>query len=67
MDAFDARVEAVGCHDLPIGQWPADLRREIEESWEGIFELHTWSDSAPVQATLHEICTEDVVRAVRVR
>lgn len=67
MDAFDDRVEEVGCLNKPVSEWPDDLRREIQSSWDGIFGAAGWAASATVQATLHEIRSDDVVRAVRVR
>jgi len=69
VDAFDAKVEAtVGCGwDHPLSSWPADLRQEAEDSWHGIFDQGTWGERGTVQATLHEIYVQDVVRALRIR
>ena len=39
-DAFEARLEAAGVERLstPVRDWPADLKDEIERSWERIFD-----------------------------
>lgn len=51
---------------MPIDQWPTDLRAEIETSWETIFDLDAVSVDRPLQAALHTLTVEDVVRAVRI-
>lgn len=39
-DDFTARAEPYRV--MPIGEWPDDLRAEIESSWEAIFDPETW-------------------------
>lgn len=53
--------------DLPLAQWPKELRDEIEGSWESIFDPATWEAKRPLQATMRELRAADVVRAVRIR
>lgn len=64
-DDFIARAEPHRA--LPIGEWPSDLRTEMESSWEAIFDPATWRTPPVLQATMPELRAEDVVRAVRVR
>ena len=53
--------------DLPIDQWPPDLRAELEVSRESIFDPTTWGDDSPyLQATVQQLFSEEVVRAVRI-
>lgn len=60
---------------LPIAEWPADLRTELEASWEAIFEPVCWVHPRrgrlvvcrEIQATVRRIQFSDVVRAVRIR
>ena len=70
MDDFDDRLRACGVSPggmQDVGSWPEDLRAEIEESWECIFDHEVWSRTgAHVQAVVHELRAMDVVRAVRI-
>ncbi|WP_165831827.1 DUF3841 domain-containing protein [Brachybacterium endophyticum] len=52
--------------DLPMRQWPADLREQIELSWEAIFDPSTWAPGRMLQATARELRAEDIVGAVRI-
>ncbi len=74
VNAFEKKLAAVGLsfykftHSNPLPH--AQYRRKIERSWERIFDV-TWADKRRViantpekksiQATLWEICLEDVV------
>ena len=62
---FDERAKPY--RKEPIAAWPEALRAEIESSWEAIFDPATWRTPPVLQATMRELRTEDVVRAVRIR
>ena len=49
-----------------MGDWPADLRAEIERSWECIFDSGNYGRYDVWQATVHALHAEDVVMAVRI-
>lgn len=65
-DDFWDRLEAAGCREAPFTAWPPDLYAEATSSWRQLFEATTWDACETVQATLHEIRVEDVVRAIRI-
>jgi len=67
MDAFEARVNAAGLDQAPLEQWDPDLRRDLEWSWEGIFDPASWPPGCIVQATVHELRAADVVSATRIK
>lgn len=50
---------------VPFDEWPHDLRAETEASWDAIFDLNLVPPHRPIQATVHELRAQDVVRAVR--
>jgi glutathionyl-hydroquinone reductase len=50
----------------PVRDWPADLRAEIEQSWEHIFDRSNYGRYEVWQATVHALHAEDVVEAVRI-
>jgi hypothetical protein len=54
-----------GWRDLPLPEWPAELRREIEPSWQFIFDLDAAPGYATWQAVVGELRTDDVVSVVR--
>lgn len=62
---FSARADPY--ESLPLEQWPAGLRAELETSWEAIFDPATWAESRTLQATIRELHAEDVTRAVKIR
>jgi hypothetical protein len=64
-DDFEERKKAAGVHDDRVADWPADLRTEIQQSWEHIFQPQTFGRSGTVQATAHVLYADDVVEAVR--
>ncbi|WP_460662499.1 DUF3841 domain-containing protein [Kribbella swartbergensis] len=64
-DEFEARLEAAAVKTAPVHDWPKDLRDEIERSWETIFDPSVYGRRAEWQATMHELCVNDVVEAVR--
>jgi len=64
-DDFGARAKPYDA--APITEWPDELRVEIESSWEAIFDPATWRPKLNLQATISELRTADVVRAVRIR
>lgn len=51
----------------PSAEWPPELRDELENSWEAIFDPATWQPDSTLQATMRRLRTEDVVGAVRIR
>lgn len=66
-DEMDARLEEAGVHRAaPAGDWPADLRAEVERSWECIFDRDNYGRYEVWQATAHALYAEDVVEAVQV-
>jgi hypothetical protein len=65
-DEFDARLRTAGMRDAPIRDWPADLRDEIETSWECIFAPGNYGPFECWQGTVHALSAEDVVAAVRI-
>ncbi|WP_307297502.1 DUF3841 domain-containing protein [Microbacterium natoriense] len=65
-DAFLVRREAGGHRNVPVSQWPADLRRDTELSWECIFDREIFDRKAYWQATVHELRADDVVDAVQI-
>lgn len=67
IDEFEARVDAGGHRQLSLGEWPKELRAELEASWTAIFDPGTWEPGAHLQAMLHELRAEDVVAAARIR
>ena len=64
-DDFFARVEAAGVEPQDLSDWPADLRAELEATWDSIFDPANYGRAASWQATVHELRAEDVVEAVR--
>lgn len=65
-DRFNARVEAAGMRAAPVSDWPADLRAEIERSWESVFDQAGYGRHDVWQATVSVLYAEDVVSAVRI-
>lgn len=63
---FNARVGRAGATGKPVRDWPADLREEVERSWECMFELNNRKPGDCWQATVHTLFAEDVVEAVRI-
>ncbi|MGN0064236.1 MAG: DUF3841 domain-containing protein [Nocardioides sp.] len=70
IEDFAARVSAAGFSNSgmqDVRAWPDDLRTEIETSWLGVFDRSQWDRDEYVQAVVHEIRAEDVVRVTRIR
>jgi hypothetical protein len=67
-DAFEARLEAARVERLatPVRDWPADLKDEIERSWERIFDRGSYGPHEFWQATVHALHADDVVEAARI-
>ncbi|NDU74873.1 DUF3841 domain-containing protein [Actinomadura sp. DSM 109109] len=65
-DAFDVRLRAAGMRAAPIREWPADLRAEIEKSWECILDRANYGPHECWQATAHALHADHVVEAVRI-
>jgi hypothetical protein len=63
----DFRARAKSYERAPLAEWPGALRADLESSWEAIFDPGTWSAKRTLQATMREICSADVVRAVRIQ
>ena len=64
-DNFWERVKAARVDPDDLTDWPADLRDELEATWEIIFDPVWYGRTAYWQATVHELRIEDVVEAVR--
>jgi hypothetical protein len=64
-DAFEDRKEAAGVREKRVPDWPEDLRTEIEQSWEHIFQPLNFGRRSALQATAHVLYADDVVEAVR--
>ncbi|MFC9352822.1 MULTISPECIES: DUF3841 domain-containing protein [Terrabacteria group] len=62
---FEVRQKAAGAPRQPIRDWPADLRADLERTWEHILDPSTFGRSDTLQATTHVLHNEDVVEAVR--
>jgi hypothetical protein len=65
-DELDARLADARVRAAPVRDWPADLRAEIERSWECIFDQGNYGRYEVWQATVHVLHAEDVVEAVRI-
>lgn len=65
-DDFNNRLRAAGADRSPVRQWPQDLRDEVEQSWECIFDRSYFGPKDYWEATVHEIYAGDVVEAVRI-
>lgn len=64
-DAFEDRKKAAGVGGASARDWPQDLRTEIEQTWEHIFQPLAFGRSSALQATAHVLYADDVVEAVR--
>ena len=61
-----ARLAAVGLGwDAPVEKWPADVRSDLETSWELIFDIGRYQRGSYWQATVEELYAADVTAAVR--
>ncbi|MGY3568107.1 hypothetical protein [Sinomonas sp. RB5] len=58
-------MDAAGLDHYDLARWPAELRVELEATWETIFDLSWYGKAAHWQATVHELRAEDVIEAVR--
>jgi hypothetical protein len=65
LDDFFGRVRAACVREDAVSTWPAELRQEIEATWEAIFDSANYERSSYWQATLRELRAEDVTEAVR--
>lgn len=63
-DAFEDRKKAAGVGNASVRDWPEDLRTEIEQSWEHIFQPLAFGRLNTLQATAHVLYADDVVEAV---
>ncbi|MFF2298496.1 DUF3841 domain-containing protein [Arthrobacter sp. NPDC058127] len=66
-DDFVDRLKAAGAWGAGIEAWPADLRADVEQGWESIFDPGNYGRFESWQATMHTLCVEDVVEAVRIQ
>lgn len=56
----------LGNHENSLA-WPIEIRREIERSWERIFDIQHWLRSYPdsiVQGVVAELYRQDVIQAI---
>lgn len=66
-DDLESRLEAAGLSILdPISDWPTEVRRDVEATWECIFDVHAYPSHHHLQAVVHELRPHQVVRAVRI-
>lgn len=64
-DSLVARLRDAGVQGgASFEDWPADLRAEIEQSWEGIFDHRPYGPLEEWQATVHMLHVEDVMSMV---
>ncbi|MDQ0618668.1 hypothetical protein [Arthrobacter globiformis] len=52
--------------DAGYRHWPADVRRELEDSWEFMLDPANYGRYESWQATVHSLRADDVVEAVRI-
>ncbi|WP_159632650.1 DUF3841 domain-containing protein [Arthrobacter sp. 8AJ] len=64
-DELDDRKREAGVLGKGFRDWPEDVRRDLERSWEQFLDPSTYGRWDTVQATAHALCAEDVVSAVR--
>jgi hypothetical protein len=64
-EEFEVRQKAAGVPRQPIRNWPADLRADLERTWEHILDPSTFGRSDTLQATMHVLHNEDVLEVVR--
>lgn len=64
VDDFRARLDAAGADRGQISSWSADLRADVEQSWECMFDRSWYGRFDCWQATVHELLASDVVEAV---
>lgn len=63
----DGRVRAAGvAPDAGHRHWPAEVRTELEDSWEFMLDPSNYSRYDSWQATVHSLRADDVVEAVRI-
>lgn len=63
----DGHVRAAGVTlDAGYRHWPADVRTELEDSWEFMLDPTNYGRYESWQATVHALRSEDVVEAVRI-
>jgi len=67
LDEVDDRKRAAGVLGTGFRDWPDDVRRDLERSWEQFLDPATFGRWDAVQATTHALYAEDVVAAVRLR
>jgi hypothetical protein len=66
-DSMAARLRDAGvAHTAPLTDWPADLRAEIEQSWERIFDRDYHGPCEELQATVHMLHADDVMCKARI-
>ena len=64
-DEVEDRKGAAGVLGKGFRDWPEDVRRDLERSWEQFLDPSTYGRWDTVQATAHALYAEDVVSAVR--
>lgn len=66
LDDFYAKARAAGVGTAALDDWPANLRAELEQSWEFALEPANYGRFEHRQATVHVLAAKDVVEAVRI-
>jgi hypothetical protein len=66
-DEVEDRIRAAGvARNAGYRHWPADVREELEQSWEYILDPANYGHHECWQATVHSLHAHDVVEAVRI-
>lgn len=63
--AAEARLAGTDADLRDFRTWPADLREDLERSWEHIFEIDAYPADEYWQATVEELLASDVVAVAR--
>ncbi|GHG60651.1 hypothetical protein GCM10012320_35320 [Sinomonas cellulolyticus] len=61
---IDARALTAGVADRLHWEWPPELRRDTEDTWDTILDPSNYGRRHLWQATAHELYAEDIVEAV---
>lgn len=66
-DEVEDRIRAAGvARGAGYRHWPADVREELEQSWEYILDQANYGHHECWQATVHSLHAHDILEAVRI-
>ena len=65
LDNFSRQLRDAGAFHNVMESWPAELREEVERTWQSILDPAAFPKTAYWQATTHWLRSEDVVEVVR--